>query len=46
MRAPNVLRKVSGKSEMGNAIGCALTRWEAPPRYVDDGRIEIDNNAA
>ena len=24
----------------------ALSRWEALLRYVDDGRIEIDNNAA
>lgn len=24
----------------------ALTRWTALTRYVDDGRLEIDNNAA
>ena len=24
----------------------ALTRWDALQRYCDDGRIEIDNNAA
>jgi transposase len=24
----------------------ALSRWDALLRYVDDGRIEIDNNAA
>ena len=41
-----VLRKVSGKSEMANAIRYALARWEALVRYVDDGRLEIDNNAA
>ena len=28
------------------AIRYALTRWTALARYVDDGRIEIDNNAA
>jgi len=28
------------------AIRYALTRWKALSRYVDDGRIEIDNNAA
>jgi transposase len=41
-----VLRKVSGKSELAKAIRYALTRWEALGRYVDDGRLEIDNNAA
>ena len=30
----------------GQAIGYALTRWTALTRYRDDGRIEIDNNAA
>ena len=28
------------------AVRYALSRWEALLRYVDDGRIEIDNNAA
>lgn len=28
------------------AIKYALTRWTALTRYVDDGRIEIANNAA
>jgi transposase len=28
------------------AIRYALRRWEALGRYCDDGRIEIDNNAA
>ena len=28
------------------AIRYALSRWEALVRYGDDGRIEIDNNAA
>jgi hypothetical protein len=28
------------------AIRYALTRWTALTRYADDGRIEIDNNAA
>ena len=31
---------------MAVAIGYALTRWKALTRYRDDGRIEIDNNAA
>jgi transposase len=38
--------KCPARARWENAIRCALTRWEAPPRYVDDGRIEIDNNAA
>jgi hypothetical protein len=38
--------RVSAKSEIAAAIGYALTRWKALTRYVDDGRIEIDNNAA
>jgi hypothetical protein len=28
------------------AIHYALSRWDALVRYSDDGRIEIDNNAA
>ena len=28
------------------AVRYALSRWEALLRYVNDGRIEIDNNAA
>jgi transposase len=38
--------RVSAKSEIAAAIGYSLTRWKALTRYVDDGRIEIDNNAA
>jgi transposase len=40
------LEKISQKSETAKAIRYALTRWEALGRYCDDGRIEIDNNAA
>jgi len=28
------------------AIGYAMNQWQALIRYLDDGRIEIDNNAA
>jgi hypothetical protein len=28
------------------AIRYALSRWDALTRYVEDGHIEIDNNAA
>jgi transposase len=40
------LTRVSRKSEVAAAIGYALARWPALLRYCDDGRIEIDNNAA
>ncbi|MGE0273501.1 MAG: IS66 family transposase [Alphaproteobacteria bacterium] len=40
------LSTVSNKGEPATAIKYALTRWSALTRYADDGRIEIDNNAA
>lgn len=40
------LTRVSQKSALAQAIGYVLTRWSALTRYRDDGRIEIDNNAA
>jgi transposase len=40
------LAKLSKKSELAAAIRYALTRWSALTRYRDDGRVEIDNNAA
>jgi transposase len=40
------LSKLSRKSETTVAIRYALSRWDALTRFVDDGRIEIDNNAA
>src|SRR5271163_3948150 len=40
------LGKLSRKSDTAMAVRYALGRWEALLRYVDDGRIEIDNNAA
>lgn len=40
------LTKISQKSALAEAIRYALTRWAALTRYVGDGRIEIDNNAA
>jgi transposase len=41
-----LLPRVSAKSEIAQAIGYSLARWKALTRYVDDGRLEIDNNAA
>ena len=38
--------RVSAKSELAKAIGYSLTRWQALTRYCQDGRIEMDNNAA
>jgi transposase len=40
------LMRVSQKSELAKAIRYALSRWSALIRYCEDGRIEIDNNAA
>lgn len=40
------LSKLSKKSEVTVAIHYALGRWIQLLRYVDDGRLEIDNNAA
>lgn len=39
-------RRISGKSELAKAIRYALIRWTQLTRYRDDGRLEIDNNAA
>ena len=38
--------KLSPKSDLAAAIRYTLGRWAALTRYVDDGRLEIDNNAA
>jgi transposase len=39
-------RQLSKKSDLAGAVHYALARWKALTRYRDDGRIEIDNNAA
>ena len=38
--------KLSRRSDLAVAVRYALTRWAALTRYVGDGRLEIDNNAA
>jgi transposase len=38
--------KLSRKSPLAVAIRYALTRWTALTRYLHDGRLEIENNAA
>jgi transposase len=40
------LAKISGKSDLAGAIRYARSRWQALGRYIDDGRLEISNNAA
>ena len=40
------LARISGKSELAGAIRYARSRWSALTRYLDDGRLEISNNAA
>ena len=40
------VKKLSKKSDLAGAIHYALARWKALTRYRDDGRVEIDNNAA
>ena len=40
------LPRLSGKSDLAGAIRYARTRWPALTRYLDDGRLEISNNAA
>ena len=42
----HTLSRVSKKSELAKAGSYVLSRWTALTRYRDDGRIEIDNNAA
>ena len=37
-------RRLSGKSTLGKALQYALNRWDALVRYVEDGRLSIDNN--
>jgi hypothetical protein len=40
------LAKISRKSDTAGAIRYALSRWCALTRYLEDGRIEVDNSAA
>jgi hypothetical protein len=39
-------RSLSVKSPLAGAIQYTLARWIALTRYIEDGRIEVDNNAA
>jgi transposase len=40
------LDKLPAKSDLAGAIRYARSRWGALTRYLDDGRLEISNNAA
>lgn len=40
------LPTVSRKSKTADAIGYAMNQWQALIRFLEDGRIEIDNNTA
>lgn len=40
------LSMLSGKSELAGAIRYTRSRWAALSRYLDDGHLEISNNAA
>ena len=37
-------RQVSAKSKIGEAIRYALTRWDGLTLFLDDGRVDLDNN--
>ena len=38
-------RQISAKAKLGEAIRYALTRWDGLSRFLDDGRVDLDNNA-
>jgi transposase len=40
------LAMISGRSDLAKAIRYARSRWIALTRYLDDGTLEISNNAA
>jgi transposase len=39
------LQRVPGRSELAKGIRYARSRWVALNRYIEDGRLEISNNA-
>ena len=42
----DALRRLSPKSEVAKAIAYGRKRWTALTQFVEDGRLEIDNNIA
>ena len=45
-RLDDALRHLSPRSEMARAIRYGTGRWASLSRFLDDGRLEIDNNIA
>jgi len=39
-------RRLPGKAPLGKAFQYSLSRWDALTRYLEDGRLSIDNNLA
>jgi hypothetical protein len=39
-------RRISSKIALAKALQHSLSRWDALTRYIGDGRLAIDNNAA
>ena len=37
-------RQVRAKSKLGEAIRYTLTRWDGLTLFIDDGRVDLDNN--
>jgi transposase len=37
-------RRLSSKTPLGKAFQYSLNRWDALTRYIEDGRLSIDNN--
>ena len=42
-RMLEILTRLSAKSEMAKAIAYSLNRWDGLTRFLEDGRLEIDN---
>ncbi|WP_221901354.1 IS66 family transposase [Bathymodiolus platifrons methanotrophic gill symbiont] len=42
----NNLTKTAKDSAIGKAIRYTINQWDSLTRYIDDGNIQIDNNAA
>lgn len=40
----DMLTLISQKSKLAEVIRYALSHWDGPTRFLDDGRIEIDSN--
>ena len=38
-------QRIPGRGELAKAICYARSRWDALTRYIEDGRLEISNNA-